>query len=143
MRTRLLIVAAVAVLLLAADAKDDAVKKEMDKMQGDWVAVSSERDGQKTPEDELKTMKRTVKGDGYVIMRGDQVAAKGTFKIDPTKKPAEIDALREGADKPALGIYEWDGETYRVCFAAVGKERPTEFTAKAGSGNTLSAWKKK
>ena len=41
-----------------------------------------------------------------------------------------------------LGIYELDGDTVKFCFAAPGKERPTDFTAKASSGRTASVWKR-
>jgi uncharacterized protein (TIGR03067 family) len=65
--------------------------------------------------------------------------------LDPTKKPKAIDAVRsEGMDKgkPMLGIYELEGESQKVCFAPVGKERPTEFSSAAGSGHVLTVWKR-
>jgi uncharacterized protein (TIGR03067 family) len=131
-------------LFLGADTATDA-KKDLDKMQGDWVLVSSERDGKSLPDDQVKTMKRTVKDDTYNVSRDGQTLAKGTFKLDPSKKPAAIDALRsegEDKDKPMLGIYEFDGDTYKVCFAPPGKDRPTEFASKPGSGNVYSVWKR-
>ena len=45
-----------------------------------------------------------------------------------------------GRDKPLLGIYEFDGEKMKLCFAGPGKERPTAFTSEAGSGQTLTVW---
>jgi hypothetical protein len=44
--------------------------------------------------------------------------------------------------KTMLGIYDLQGDTLRFCFADPGKERPTNFTTKAGDGRTLSVWKK-
>ncbi len=41
-----------------------------------------------------------------------------------------------------LGIYELEGDGYRVCFAPVGKPRPSEFTSKSGSGNILQVWER-
>jgi hypothetical protein len=38
------------------------------------------------------------------------------------------------------GIYEVDGDTTKFCYAE--KERPTDFTTAAGSGRTLSTWKR-
>jgi uncharacterized protein (TIGR03067 family) len=142
MTPQLLLVAAG--LLLGADAAGDA-KKDLEKMQGDWVLVSSERDGKTLAEDQVKTMKRSVKDDTYVVTRDGQPVVKGSFKIDPSKKPATIDALRsegEDKDKPMLGIYQFDGETYKVCFAPPGMDRPTEFASKPGSGHVYSVWKR-
>jgi uncharacterized protein (TIGR03067 family) len=130
-------------LFLGADATD--AKKDLDKMQGDWVLVSSERDGKPAPEDQVKAMKRTVKDDTYTVTLDGKPLVKGTFKVDPSKKPATIDALRsegEDKDKPMLGIYEFDGDTYKVCFAPPGKDRPTEFASKPGSGHVFSVWKR-
>jgi len=36
------------------------------------------------------------------------------------------------------GVVEENG--YKVCFAPVGKQRPTEFTATPGSGYILQSW---
>ena len=42
-----------------------------------------------------------------------------------------------------LGIYELDGDHYKVCFAPTGKPRPSEFASRPGSGNFLQVWKRK
>jgi hypothetical protein len=41
-----------------------------------------------------------------------------------------------------LGIYELDGDTMKTCLAAPGKERPTEFSSKEGSGRMSYVWKR-
>ena len=133
--------AAVVILFAGVASGDD--KKELDRFQGEWVYVSSEKDGKKTPEEELKGVVRTIKGDQYTLSKGDKVLARGTIKVDPSKKPATIDVMRSDGDRALLGIYEFDGDTQKVCLAAPGKDRPREFSAKEGSGNTLTVWKKK
>lgn len=141
---RALVMALVAVTLLAPDAPTDAVKKELDRFQGEWVLVSSARDGMKTPESEVKLFRLMVKGTDYTILRDGKTVGRGQLKVDPSKTPRTIETVStEGADKDQkmLGIYEWNGKEQRVCFARPGKPRPTEFTAKAGSGNLLAVWK--
>ena len=131
-------------LMLAADAKDEPVKKELEKFNGSWKAVSVEYDGKEVPKDELEKISLTVKGEEYTFRRGDDVI-KGTHKLDPTKTPKTIDAVRtEGPDKDKqlLGIYELSADMYKVCFAPPGKDRPTEFISKAGSGYRVIVMKR-
>ena len=40
------------------------------------------------------------------------------------------------------GIYKFEGETLTICYSGIGKERPTEFASKAGSGAMLFVQKK-
>jgi len=42
-----------------------------------------------------------------------------------------------------LGIYELERDSYKFCFAPVGKPRPSEFTSKFGSGNILQIWERR
>jgi uncharacterized protein (TIGR03067 family) len=70
----------------------------------------------------------------------------GTHKVDPTKKPKEIDAMdTEGPykGKTVLGIYKLEKGEFTVCFAPPGKDRPKEFSTKSGTGELLHVWKKK
>jgi uncharacterized protein (TIGR03067 family) len=126
-----------------ADDKD-AVKKDLAKFQGTWTFESIEIEGEKVPPESLKGSKLTIKDDTFIVKEGD-ITYKGTFKIDPTKKLKEIDVtFTDGPEKGTtmLGIYEIDDDTYRPCFKMMGKERPTEFTAKKGSGQGLEVLKK-
>jgi uncharacterized protein (TIGR03067 family) len=144
MRRHVLVLFAAA-LLVAADKPDDANKKDLEKMQGDWVADSQVIDGQKAGDDEAQIIFRTVKDDTYTVSVFTKPIGKGTFTIDATKKPKTIDARPAAAAKdapPLLGIYEIDGDTFRACFAPAGKERPKDFECKAGSGHTLTVWKR-
>jgi uncharacterized protein (TIGR03067 family) len=140
------LVLVVSVALLAADAKDDAVKKEVEKFQGSWTGVSLEAGGQKAPDEFAKQNKITFTGDKYVQTMGGQTVEAGTQKLDPTKKPKTMDiSVTEGDMKGStqLGIYEIEGDTLKICVAEHGsKDRPTEFATKAGSRNMLIVLKK-
>ena len=137
-------VLAAGLLLAAADPKDDAAKKELDKFAGTWKAVSIVEDGKEVPKDEVEKVSLTVKGDDYTFRRGDAVI-EGTHKLDPGKTPKTIDAVRStgpNKGKSILGIYELTDDTYKVCFAGPGQDRPTEFASKAGSGCRLIVMKR-
>src|SRR5262245_687503 len=120
---------------IRADDKAD-IEKELKKFQGAWTLESSETGGQKIPADQLKRFIVTFDGDKHILKNGDDVIQVGTQKIDPSKSPKTIDVtMSEGPSKGAvmLGIYEFDGDTLKVCFDAEGKKRPTEFKSPAGS----------
>ena len=140
------IVTVIAVLLLAgAGGAQDATKKEMSQLEGDWSMVSGEANGTAMPQETVKTGKRTAKDGETAITFGGQVYFTAKYTLDPAKKPKAIDyMMTEGPTKGKthLGIYEMDGDTVKFCFAAPGKDRPTEFTAKEGSQRTLSVWKR-
>jgi uncharacterized protein (TIGR03067 family) len=127
-------------MTLAADAKEDASKAELKRMQGDWQAVSWVVDGEKASDDDAQALFRTVKDDHYTVFQFDKEIGKGTFTIDPTTTPRTIDALPAGRTKPMLGIYELEGDTYKVCFARAGQKRPGDFTCPAGSEQVLTVW---
>jgi uncharacterized protein (TIGR03067 family) len=135
----------VTALLVAADKPEDANKADLEKMQGDWFAQATTLDGKRLGDDESQVIFRTVKGDAYTVSLFDKPVGKGTFTIDATQKPKTIDSRPATAAKdapPLLGIYEIDGDTLRTCYAAAGKERPRDFECKAGSGHTLTVWKR-
>jgi uncharacterized protein (TIGR03067 family) len=133
-------------LLLAADAApDEAARKDLERMQGDWAADSYVQDGMKVPPDDAQALFRTVKGNAYTVFRFNKAIGKGTFTLDATKRPRALDArptAGKGAASPLLGIYELDGDTLKLCFAPPGKERPAAFTSPPGSGHVLSVWKR-
>ena len=143
MRVSVSIIAVLA--LVGAAAAQDAIQKEMAQLEGSWSMVSGEANGMSMPKEIVTSGKRIAKDGETTITIGGQVYFKAKFSIDPTKKPRAIDyTMTEGPTKGKthLGIYELDGDTVKFCFAAPGKERPTEFTAPEGSQRTLSVWKR-
>jgi uncharacterized protein (TIGR03067 family) len=126
----------------ADDAKADAIKKELAKLQGTWQLLSAETDGKLAPAEQVKKIRVVIKENSHTVYFGDKpLAEKVRFEIDPTKKPKTTDdTLADG--RVIRGIYELDGDTLRSCVAAIGKERPTEFSAKAGTGQTLRVFRR-
>ena len=110
-------------------------------MQGDWMVLSLTVNGMKYPDEEAQSLFRTVEGNSYQVARFSKAVGKGTFQLDPSAMPKAIDSS-PAADpsKPILGIYEFDGDTLKICNAPPGRPRPSDFEAKAGSGHTLTIW---
>jgi uncharacterized protein (TIGR03067 family) len=134
------------VLLIGSDRPAaDANKKDLEAMQGDWAAVSITHDGYKLPDDDAQSLFRTVKGDQYTVFLFKKAISKGTLKVDATKKPKTIDfvpADTGAKSEPILGIYELEGDSWKICYALPGKERPKELTSKKGSGHALAVWER-
>ena len=131
--------------VVGAEPPSDAVKKELARLEGEWAMVSGERDGQTLPEEYVKTGTRVAKDGVSTVTIAGMVVMKSKYTIDPTKKPKAVDfeaTEGEAEGKKIRGIYELDGDTVKFCVAAPDKDRPTEFTAKEGSGWTLSVWRR-
>ena len=147
MRILTLFTVAVAVLTcLAAAQESDENKADVAKMHGEWSMVSGSADGFPFPDEILPNAKRVCRGNETTVTIGPQLVMQATFAVDATKKPKTIDyKATDGPTKGKshLGIYEFDGDTIKYCFAAPDAERPTEFTSKQGERRTLSVWKRK
>jgi len=119
MRAFALVLAGVALFGVTAadDAKEDAVRKELEALKGSWTVVSADRDGKKFTDEQLKDLRLVYAGDRATVKNGDKVLFVGTVKLDPGKKPKTIDATQtsdgENKGKTFLGIYEVDGDTLK------------------------------
>ena len=133
-------------LTAAADDKDEAIKKDRKQYEGTWQVVSLEVNGNKSAEEDAKKITVVNEADGkWAIEVEGKVIARGTSEIDPTKKPRAVDLTvteGDGKGQPVLGIYEFKGDTRKVCLAPEGKDRPKEFSSKAGSGHVLAVLKR-
>jgi uncharacterized protein (TIGR03067 family) len=139
------LIASVLGVLIAADAGDDAAKKDLEKFQGNWNLISAERDGKKTPHEDAKKITLSIQANKFVLRKDAVIISEGTMTLDPTKKPKEIDeTITAGPNKGKVfsAIYEIDDEHHKICFAAAGKERPPAFSSVPGSGHLLQVWKR-
>jgi uncharacterized protein (TIGR03067 family) len=141
------LIVAVSLLFSSAGRQEDAVKAELAKLQGTWHVIGVEENGQKTPEDKLKEANGTVtiQADKHTLKLGGQDRGTATIKLDPNAKPKQYDLhITEGPEKGKVlqGIYELEGDTWRLCLSKDGKSRPTEFAGKANTTWVLVTMKK-
>jgi uncharacterized protein (TIGR03067 family) len=143
-KAQFLIIAAIVVSLAADNPQDPASKKDLDGLQGSWKLVSAMRDGGALPKDKVKKTTIAMNDNSFLFPELAEYATskEGTIKLDATKKPKQMDAASTEKEV-MLGIYELDGDRYKVCFRQTGKPRPIEFASKQGSGNLLQVWKRK
>jgi uncharacterized protein (TIGR03067 family) len=140
MNGRTLIVVA-ALSFVAADAADDASKKDLEKLQGTWQLQSATRDGVAAPAEEGPKIKLTFKGNKLTLLEGER-PYNATVMLDATRKPATINFVLEDGKQTVKGIYLLDGDTLKMCTGAPGNERPREFASKAGTDVSLTVYKR-
>ena len=138
-RTTALCAAALAILAMAVPTaqttqpKPAPMSKLMASVQGAWTMTNSNgQDMAGSGQDIIITITENK----YVQTVNGQVAERGTFKIDETKKPLAIDLqILEGDDAGSsqVGIIEIDGKTmYGKIGEPGGTIRPTDFQPAAG-----------
>jgi uncharacterized protein (TIGR03067 family) len=132
-------------ILAATPAPDsEAAKRDLARLQGVWVMVSGERDGQGFPAEYLTDSERVVKGDETTVTVRGQLFMKAKFSLDPSKNPKTIDySINDGpyAGQKMFGIYELADGHLKFCLATPGKNRPTGFATKPDDGQTMTVWK--
>ncbi|MEK7806729.1 MAG: TIGR03067 domain-containing protein [Chloroflexota bacterium] len=123
-------------------ANDETAKDEMKNLEGTWQLLSAMKDGKETPAEVVKKIRVAIRGGKHTVYFGDEVAAKEIpFAVDPTKSPkTTVDTLPGG--KEIKGIYKLEGDMLTSCVAETGKDRPSEFDSKPGSGHTLRVFKR-
>jgi uncharacterized protein (TIGR03067 family) len=108
---------------------------------GTWVTTKAQRDGK--PAEDVVGHRLSMTGNRFrIVSRDGKLLYAGTFRVDPSKKPATFDFEHtEGVlkGKTWKGIYALDGDTLTTCDNGPNPEggRPAAFEAKAGSGQIL------
>ena len=110
--------------------------QDLDRLQGNWNIVSLEMDGQ------------SMSGGGArIVVQGNRFTSiamgatyEGTVEVDESAAPKRFDLhFDQGPEKGnrSLGIYELDGDTWKICLTTRGSERPKKFAAPPGTGIAL------
>ena len=142
----LLVVGTLVAVASADDAKDKAIRKDRQRIEGTWRITALEIGGNKSKDEDVQKLTVINDAKGKWILRSDnKEISKGTSSFDPTKKPRTIDFTpTEDAAKEEKfhGIYELRKNTRKLCFAPSGKDRPTEFSSTADNQHILVTFKR-
>jgi RNA polymerase sigma factor (sigma-70 family) len=134
----------------------DEAKTDYDRLQGTWEFASYTHGGKTTTKKDLGDkdgQPATLKFVGDKTLSevsnigGKVVEYKGTYRIDPSQKPKEIDLIVERGEKhfgTSSGIYEVEGDILRLCWPADPKdlERPIKLESKEGERCHLMIYKR-
>jgi uncharacterized protein (TIGR03067 family) len=134
--------------LVAVSAQDDAVKKELAGLAGDWRLVKGESNGESANDYVIENLKCVIKGDrltfGGIKPLTDKFSEL-TIKIDDSTMPKCIDLkVQAGSlkDEVLEGVYERRRDELTLCLYVGKGNRPLEFKAEAGSDRVLFVLKR-
>ena len=122
------------------ESTDDQAKKELEKLQGTWVAVHLEADGQAAPEAEAKKFKVLIEKD-KITFNPETEKRTSTIQLDLSKQPKIM--LVTPSDGPEKGktltaIYSLDQDTLKICLNNIpGGPPPAKFETKSDKGLRL------
>ncbi len=127
---------------MGAAPKDDALRKDLQQLQGTWLVDSMEMDGKFMSDETRKKIKLVINGENFRFHTGDDSHA-GLYKLDPSKDQKELNiVITEGDEKGKvyLVVYKFEDGKMIQCMELSNKGRPKTFTGKAGSGCALEIW---
>ena len=113
---------------------------------GVWEITLMEVNGEAVTSETYRGWNLTITGGKYSLDKNGEID-DGTFSVDVARSPKQMDIRPEtgpGAGKMIPAIYEFDGNTMRVCYAVEdGASRPKDFKTTSDSGNVLINYKRK
>jgi uncharacterized protein (TIGR03067 family) len=134
------------VAMTASAGGDDLRKKDKEptgKLAGVWKVVSVERNGKELSDEAVKQTKWIATETTFTANLPGEGPGEFAYKLGGTDKRGTIDievlrAGREGGPRKRvyLGIYSLEGDSLMLCYAPTDKDRPADFSTKAGSGET-------
>src|SRR5262249_21102117 len=145
-----IVIFVVSVLLAGTLSIGGAADKEETGLQGKWTTEKFVWSGRESGPDEEMALVIDEKSVAWTYAKkmgnaGKESTITFAYKVDPSKKPAEIDLIPiEGQFKGKTfpSIYQLDGNTLKLCRAQPGQRRPPEFSSKKGSDDILLILKK-
>lgn len=137
--------------VMGGDLRAKAINDEQ-RIQGAWNCVAVESQGTQRPEAFVKgnSLIVTFQGNAAILKPHRagiffQLDVIGSFQLDPTKNPKTIDIVDPESGRKIPGIYGFEGDALKLCFATEPSrvpERPADFTTKPGSLNFVFIFKR-
>jgi uncharacterized protein (TIGR03067 family) len=118
---------------------------DLQKLQGKWEVAGGEVNGSAIPESDIPTITLTITDKSYLVER-DGSTDRGSFSVDPSKQPKQMDiqpGSGDDAGNQLLAIYELGVDSFKVCYAAAGEDRPKSFATEPDSRRLTINYKRK
>ena len=116
----------------------DEPKGDLKAFQGEWIS-----------KDEMLGESTWIFKDDKLSLKGGDRAYEMTIKLDSNAKPEKtidfdvLDSSPNAKGVKSPGIYKFDGETLKICFAGTDSPRPKEFKSEFPMAFSVELKKKK
>jgi uncharacterized protein (TIGR03067 family) len=104
----------------------EPVRPDRERLQGTWVIVSGEQDGQPLSPWALRSWSQLTFAVNQVTRTGGELR-EGTYTIEPDRTPRQIDLFPEA--NPWRGYYQLEDATLKLVLL-FGEERPAGFDSR-------------
>jgi uncharacterized protein (TIGR03067 family) len=115
------------------------MNRDLDSLQGSWTVTTLEVDGQAMPAGMLGGVRIVVAGNRFTSS-GMGAVYEGILELDASASPPRLDMKFDAGPEKGntnLGIYQLEGDTWKLCLATRGTVRPASFASTPGSGFAL------
>jgi uncharacterized protein (TIGR03067 family) len=108
----------------ATKRRESLSETVLKELQGDWVVVYSELEGEMTPITEKTVL--THRGNTFTVTKAGKVVHEGRFTVDVIKMPYEVTLIFSKSNfegnlgGPRIGIALLEGDTLKTVFGPVG-----------------------
>jgi uncharacterized protein (TIGR03067 family) len=113
--------------------------EELVKLQGEWNVIFLEVEGMSPAPAAYQGAQIVIKGDAFTsIAMGARYGGK--IELDTGTEPKQFRLkFLDGPEKGNTnhGIYELDGDRWKICLTITGGPAPTDFTTAPKSGRAL------
>ncbi len=115
-------------------------QSDIDRLQGNWLLVSAERNGKRIERSNAKPFILTVSD--HVLASNRFPDNRYKYRLDTSRKPWQIDKFLPVLKKWQFGIYEIKQNRLRLCWASSDKPRPDAFVTTVGDSRLLQEFRK-
>jgi uncharacterized protein (TIGR03067 family) len=125
---------------LVAQTPEERLQREEEKITGTWRVTTAKANGERVPPEHLPRLKLTFKNGKFTAQLDKGEPQEGTYKLDPSKNPKQMDLNRTQGPKEGrnqIGIYEFAGDTLKICACESGNKRPENFDTRDKPGYTV------
>src|SRR5215217_6053654 len=105
-------------VVLAAEPEEEALKAELQRLQGTWLYESYEIDGKAEDADKLKARTFLVGADAFLVRQDGKIVQAGKLTLDLEKTPRTFNGVVQAGEPKGgllLGIYTLEKDTLKFC----------------------------